>query len=147
MIGVWYLVRQATVVATAQMHSVITVKTLVTSPRTVQTRSLNQEHQVSTTGHTPNHITTTTIRTDLSPLTTDTAKEYASTSQDHTTDPTIAEAPAIIGGMHPPSDPTTTTACDTHQLTDTLDNTLTRTHCTSTTLTHLRHANFLQNHS
>ena len=53
------------------------------------------------TGHSPDHIMTTTVGTDLSPLTTDAAKEDTLISQDHTTSPTTAEAPATTGEMHP----------------------------------------------
>ena len=99
------------------------VKTLATSPRTVQTRSSHQEHNITITGHTSNHVMTTTVVTDPSPLTTDTAKEDGLTSQDHAASPTAAEAPASIRGMHPTPHPTTTVAHDTHQPNNALDDT------------------------
>ena len=121
------------------MSSVITVKTLATSSRTVQTRSLHQEHHVTETECTPDHVTITTIGKDLSPLTTDVAKEDASTGQDHTTSPTVTKAQATIGRIHPVPHPTTAASQATHQLTDTLGDTLTGTH---TPATHPRHATF-----
>ena len=94
------------------------------------------------TGHASIHISTTTIGTDPSPFTTDAAKEDTLTNQNHTVNPTIAEAPATIGETHPPPHPTTTAAHITHQLTDALGDTLAGTHCTGTTVTHPRHASF-----
>ena len=44
---------------------------------------------------------TTTIETDNSPLTTDTATEDTLTFHDHTTDPTVTEALATTEDMHP----------------------------------------------
>ena len=70
------------------------------------------------TGHVPNHIMTTTTGTDPWPLTTGTAKEDVLTDQDHTTNPTVAEALAPMGEMHPAPHPTTAAAHTTHQLTD-----------------------------
>ena len=85
------------------------------------------------------------VGTDPSCLTTDAAKEDASTSQEHTTDPTMAEAPATINGMHPTPHPTTIAAHDTHQLNDALDDTVTEIHHAGTTITHLSHATILVN--
>ena len=136
------MVSQATLVATNLMCSAITVKALATLPRTVQTRSPHQEHQVTMTGHTPHPITTTNIGADPSHLTTDTAKNDTSVGQDHTTDPTAAEIPATMEGTHPTSHPTTTAAHNTHQLTHTLGDTLTGTHSMGTSVTHLRHSTF-----
>ena len=65
-------------------------------------------------------------------LTTDTAKEDALTCQDHATNPIVAEAPATIGGRHPSPHPSTAAAYNTHQPNDTLDNIITKTHCTGT---------------
>ena len=126
------------------MCSVITAKTLATHalPRTVQTRSPHQQHHITMTGCTADHVTTTTMGTNCSPISTDAAKEDTLTSQDHTTDPTVAEAPVTIRRMHPAPHPTTTTAFDTHQLTNALDDTLTRTQYTGTTVTYLRHTTF-----
>ena len=138
MTSVLYKVTQATLVTTAWMHSFIIAKIMATSSRIVQTRSLHQEHHITTIGHAPNHVTTTTVVTDPSPLTTDTAKGDVSTSQDHTSIPTVAEAPATIGDTHP----TTAAAHTTHQLTDALDNPLTRTHHTGTMTIHLNHTTF-----
>ena len=140
--GVLYVLSQTTLVATALMQSVITTKTLATSPRTAQTRSPNQEHHITMAGHAPNHIMTTTIGTDPSPLRTDAAKEDTLTTQDHTTVPTMAEAPVSIRGMHSAPHPITIAAHNTHQLTDTLGNTVARTHCIGTTISHLRHTTF-----
>ena len=106
---------QVTLVTTALMCSAITAKTLATSSRTVQTKSLHQEHNITMTGCAPDHIMTTTIGTDPSPLTTDAAKEDALTSQDHTTDPTVTEALATIGEMYTIPHPTTAAAWTTHQ--------------------------------
>ena len=64
-------------ITTALMCSIITVKTLTTLPRTVQTKSLHQEHHITTTCYAPNHIMTTAIGTDPNPLTTETASEDA----------------------------------------------------------------------
>ena len=96
MTDVLSVVRQATLVATALMHRAITAKSLATSPKTVLTKSLLWEHISFITGHVPKQVMTTTVGTDHSPLTVDAAKEDALTSQDHTTDPTMAEALATI---------------------------------------------------
>ena len=77
---------------------------------------LPSETHVTMTGCTPNHVMTTTVGTDPNPLNTDISKENALTGQDHITDPTAAEAPATIGGMHPTLHPTTAAAHHTHQL-------------------------------
>ena len=94
------------------------------------------------TGHIHNHIMTTMIGPDPSPLTTDAAKEDALTSQDHSTVPTMAEAQSTIGGTHPTPHPDTAAACTTHQPTDALGNTLTGTCHISTTVIHPRHTTF-----
>ena len=47
--------------------------------------SWHQEHHATLTGHTADHIMTTTLGTDSSPFITDTAKEYALTDQNHIT--------------------------------------------------------------
>ena len=90
------------------------------------------------TGQAPNPI-----GTDPSHATTCTAKEDAWTGQDHTTKPTLAEAPATIKGMHPAPHPTTTVANDTHQPNDTLADTRAKMHCTGTIKTHLSYTTFL----
>ena len=56
----------------------------------------HQEHRITMTGHASNPI-----GTDPSQLRTDTAKEGALTCQYHTTETTMAEASATIGGTHP----------------------------------------------
>ena len=75
MTGTLYVVSQATLVTTAPLCNVITVKTLATLLWTILTRFPNQEHHVTMTCHASNHITTRTIGTDPSLLTTYTAKE------------------------------------------------------------------------
>ena len=135
MTGVLNVPSQAILVTTAPVHSIITVKTLGILPRTAQTGSPHQKHHITMTGCTPNPI-----GTDPSHSTTDTVKEDTLTSQDHTANTTMADTPATIRGTHPTPPATTVATCDTHQLTNTLGNTLSGTHCTSTTVTFLRHA-------
>ena len=77
-----------------------------------------------------------------SSLTTDAAKEETLTGQDHTVNPTTTEGPSTIEGMHPTPHSTTTVLHATHQLTNAVGDTITRTHCASTTVTHPRHATF-----
>ena len=93
---------------------------MATLPKTVNTKSPLWEHHATMTGHAPNHITTTTTGTDHNPLTTDTAKEDALTSHDHTTDPTMAEALASIKHTYPTPHPATKAVDATHQLTNAL---------------------------
>ena len=69
--------RQATLVTNAMMCSVTTVKSSATSPKNVLTKSLHWGHLATTTGYIPGCIMPTTIETDYSPLTTDTAMEGA----------------------------------------------------------------------
>ena len=140
--GALYAVRQATLVSTVSMHNVITMKTLATLPRTVQRRSLHQKHHITMTGYAPVHVTITAVGTDPSPLTTDIDKEDSLTGQDHTAKLNMAEAPANLREMYPTSHPANAASHTTHQLTNALGNTLARTHHTSITVTHLRHATF-----
>ena len=122
------------------MSSVITVTALATLPRIVQGKFPHQDPHATMTSHIPNHITTTTVETDPSLFITDAGKEYALTSQDHTINLTMAEAPATIGGMHPTLHPITTAVHDTHPAQDALGNTLAGTHYTGTPMVHLQHA-------
>ena len=142
MTGVLYVAQQVTLVTIAPMYSVITETALATLPRTIQRRFPHQEHHATMAGHTSNHVMIKTVGTDPSPLITDTAKEDALAGQDHTTDPTVVETQAPIGGNHATHHPTTAGPHDTHPPKDTLGDTLTGTHCTSTTVTHLWHATF-----
>ena len=136
----FYVARQVTLVATAMMHSVITVMTLVTSCRTVQRKFPYQEHPTAMTDHASNLFTTTTTGTDQSPFITDASREDASIGQGHTINLNVTKAPASIGGMHSTLYATTAAAHNTHPLKDTLGNTLTRTHHIGTTVTYLQHA-------
>ena len=113
-----------------------------TLPRTVLTQSFHQYHHVTMTGHAPDCVKTTSIGTDASPLTTDTAKEDVLTSQDHAANCTAAEALATIRELHHTPHPTSVAVCVTHQLTNALCDTLTGTHHTSTTTTCLQDATF-----
>ena len=88
-----------------------TGKNLATLPKTAPTKSLHWEHLATTTGHISGHITATTIKTDHSPLTTDTATEDTSTSHDHTTDPTVTKAVATTKDKQHTPHPTTTAVC------------------------------------
>ena len=133
------MARQVILVITAMMCTVITVMALATLSRIIKRKFPYQEHHATMTGHIPNHITTMTIGTDPSPFITDVAKEEASASQDHTTDPTVEEAPATIRGIHSAPLPTTKAAHDTHLPKDALGDTLTRACHTGTTGTHLQH--------
>ena len=94
------------------------------------------------TGHTPDYIMTATVGTSKS-LNYRCSQGRCLIGQDHTTNPTAAEAPVTIGGVYPVPHPITTAACTTHWPTDALGNTLTGTNCTSATTTHPRHAIFL----
>ena len=140
MTGVLYVARQVILVSTAPVHSVITVMAMATSPRIVQRKFPLMN---TMTGHTPKNVTTKTIETEPSPVITDAAKEDALTSQDHTTDLAMAEAPSTIGDTHPTPHCTTAATHDTNPLKDALGDTLTGTQCTSTTLTHVWHTTLL----
>ena len=141
MTDAFYVARHTTLVSTAPMCSVVTMKTLVIFPKGCPDRiplsgtPCRHDRSCSWTHYNHSHK-------DPSPLTTDAAKEETSTSQDPTTNPNTTEALATIRGMHPAPHPTSVTACNTHQLTDTPGNTLTWTHHTSTAMTHLRHGTF-----
>ena len=89
------------------------------------------------TDHAPDHIMTTTAGTDCSSFITDAAREDTSIGQGHIIDLTATEAPANVRGMHPAPHPTTAAAHESHPLKDVLGDTLTGTHCTNTTVTHL----------
>ena len=82
------------------MCSVTNAKGLATSPKTVPTNSLHQEHLITTAGHIHGYTMTTTIEADHSPLTTDTAMVDASTGHNHTTISTITEALATTKDTH-----------------------------------------------
>ena len=135
-------VRQTTLVTTALIHSATTMKSLATLHKTVQIKFLHLEHHATTTGCAPGHIMATTIGTDHSFLTTDRAVEDTFTSHNHTTDPTMAEALATIEDIHSTTHPTTIAACTLLQLMDALDDILTGTCHTDTTMSHLEHATF-----
>ena len=92
--------RQATLAATALMHSV-TTEEFGHCAKTAQTKSLHQEHLTTTTGHIPGYFMGTTLGTYHSPLTTHATTEDASPSHYHTTNPVVAEALATIKDMHP----------------------------------------------
>ena len=129
-------------VTTALMCSVTTAKNLATLPKTALTKCLHQEYLITGTGGVPGCIMTTTIETDHSPLTTDTATEDALTSYDHTTDPTTTEALATIKDMHPTPHPPIAAVCTILWPTGALSNTHARTHHTGITTTHLDNATF-----
>ena len=101
-------------VATASMHSIINAVAMATSSRIVQGKFSHQKYNTTKTGHAPDHIMTTTVGMDPSSFITDAAKNDTLTSQDHTTDPTTAEVPATIRGMHSVPHHTTTAASDTY---------------------------------
>ena len=97
----------------------------------------HQKHHATMTGCAPNHVTTTIVGTDLSPIITDTAKEKASTSQ--ITPPTPPQqklqqlSEACIPFLIPPPQQL---IIPINQK-DTLCDTLSRTHCTVTNVSHL----------
>ena len=99
--------RQATLVITALMCSVTTIKSLATLSKTAPTKSLHWEYLATTTGCIHGHIMITTIETGYSPFTTDTAREDALTGHDHTTNPTTIEDLATTKDTSHPH-PTTT---------------------------------------
>ena len=135
-----YAERQATLVATALIHSVTTAKAVATLPKTAPEESLHWKHLTTTTGCIPSYVTITTIQTNHSPLTRDT--EDTLTSHDYTTDPVMPEVLATTEETHPTLHPTTIAVSTILQLTDTTDNTPARTHHTGITTTHLDHATF-----
>ena len=142
MIGVLYVLGQATLVTTALMCSVISVKTLATlgpgCPDKIPPSGTPNHHDRSCSQ--PHYDHNHRDRSQF--LTTDAAKEDTLTGQDLIANPTVAEGSAAIGGMHPTPHPTTTAAFDKHQLSIDVGDTLARAHCTSTTAIHLRHATF-----
>ena len=125
------------------MHNVIIVRTLATWPRTVLTKFPHQEgtpHHHNRSHSWPHYDHNNRERSQS--LTTDTAWEGILTDSYHTANPTVAGVSATIKGRHLTHHPTTVPAHDTHQLTDTLGDTLTRTYHPNNTLTCLRHTAF-----
>ena len=118
------------------MCNVITVMAFATLHRTTQRKFPHQDHHATMADCDPDHAMTTATGTDHSPFITYVAREYALTSQGHTTDLITAEATATTKGMDPGLHPTITAAHDNHPLTDALSVTITRAHCTSTVTPH-----------
>ena len=58
----FYVARQVILITTALMFSVITTVALVILPRPTQIKFSHQEHLISMTDYTPDHITTTIVR-------------------------------------------------------------------------------------
>ena len=85
---------------------------------------------------------TTAVGIDSSPVKTDVANKDALTSEDHTIDPTMTEAPTAIEEMHPTPHPANAVAHTTHQMTDAIGYTLTCMHHSSTTVIHIKPATF-----
>ena len=134
--SVLFVARLVILVATVPMCSVITVTALVILPRTAQRKFTHQEYLITMTDCTPNHIMTMTAGTDHNLFITDAARENVLTSQGHTTNLNVAEAPATTRGMHPTPYPTTIAAHDTHPPKDTLGDALTGTLHTGAATTH-----------
>ena len=84
----------------------------------------HQEHLITMKDCAPDHIMTMIAGTDHSLFITDTARENTLSSQGHTTNLNVAEAPATTVGTHPAPYPTTAAAHNTHPQTDTLGNVL-----------------------